>query len=499
MVTTQEALALVVKLSERLALRGKKIKPRFDYLEADQPLKFATEKWKTIHASRYKEFSDNWCEVVASAPVDRLRVDGFRIGDDKQTGDERELWLDWQRAEMTAQSNEGFMSSVVGSRSAVIVWADDDGRPEPTWELPEEVIVDYAPGSRRHRRAALKVWTDDDHEYATLYLPDELWKWSRPASVSERARHRLVEAGLDIPTLDLGHAGWEPREVSDEKWPLPNPLGVVPVVEVLNRPRRGGQPISDIDGVMAMQDTCNLMWSYLFPAADHASMPARVITGGEPPKVPVLDDAGQVIGSRPAKMEELEAGRFLYLPGASGIDSWEAAKNDYFIGVIREAIAHIAAQTRTPGHYLLSNEKFANLNGDALTAAEVPLATKVENFQLHASPEIKEIAALMALVRNKAAFADQIRSTSSLQFVHWKDGAINSLAQLADAATKDRSIGISLRTILERRYGFTSEQIDREMERIREEDMDPVTRAFVDELGGAGAGADRPATAPVGG
>jgi hypothetical protein len=245
---------------------------------------------------------------------------------------------------------------------------------------------------------------------------------------------------------------------------------------------------------MAMQNAINMLWAYLFTAADHASMPARVVLGAEPPKIPILNSDGQVIGSKPAKIEDLAKGRLLFLPGSGNnqptIAQWDAAKLDVFTGVVSEAIGHIAAQTSTPGHYLLTNEKFANLNGDALTAAEVPLATKVANQQVHFNPAAKETAALMAQVRGKSDLAAAIREADGRQFTQWKDPAMHSLGQVSDAATKDRAVGMSLRTTLERRYGMTEQEIDRELDRIRTEQTDPIlSQILKDSVGNADTGA----------
>lgn len=480
MSTAEQALRITDRLYARLSSRRPGIERRYDYLNGKHPLRFATDEWKKFHEGRFKGFSDNWCDAVASAAVDRLRIDGFRLAesDGVVSGDEKQLWSDWQRNELGAQSNQGFLASAVAKRSATLVWADDE-EPEVTWERPDQVIVDYAATGRR-RTAALKAWVDSEagREYATLYLPDEVWKWERPTLAG------LARAGFTLPGLG---GGWVPREVPGEPWPLPNPLGAVPVVEWLNRPRLGNEPISDIDGVIAMQDTINAMWGYLFPAADHASMPARVFMGGEPPKVPVLDSDGQVIGSRPAKMEDLAEKRLLHLT-SDKIGEFTPAKLDVFLGVITEAVGHIAAQTRTPGHYLLTNEKFANLNGDALTAAEVPLATKCVSAQTHYGPAAKETAALMALVRGKKDLARAIRESDALRFVQWKDPAMHSLAQVADAATKDRAVGMSLRTVLERRYGFTEPEIEQELARVREERSDPTLDRIAEGLINADAG-----------
>lgn len=500
--TAEAALAWVNKLYQRLADRRPAIEKSFNYFEGKQPLVYATDAWRSFHEDRYSDFADNWCAVVARSPVDRLRIDGFRLGGptDRLTDDEQQLWSDWNRNDLEAQASQGFLTSGIAKRSAVLVWGNEDDEPEVTWEHPSQVVVDYAPGSRV-RRAALKAWTDDRTEFATLYLPDGVWKFERPTYLDTEERERLKAQGFIVPSALESAGSWRPREVANEPWPLKNPLGEVPIVEWLNRPLLGGDPISDIAGVMAMQDAINILWAYLFTAADHASMAARVVLGAEPPKIPILDESGQVVGSKPAKLEDLAQGRLLFLPGAGGnarIDQWDAAKLDVFGSEIARAIGHIAAQTQTPGHYLLSNEKFANLNGDALTAAEVPLVTKTGHAQTFYNPAAKDTARLMAKVRSRSDLADEIAQMNGRHFVQWKDPAMHSLGQVADAATKDRAVGLSLRTVLERRYGMTEPEIERELQRIREEQsdpfalLDPATRAA---MKASGADADAAAGA----
>lgn len=497
MATAAAALALVNKLHARLVERRPGIEKAFRYFSGDQPLMYATDQWKAFHKDRYKGFSDNWCGVVGRVPVDRQEIIGFRLGasTDVVTAEEKELWADWNRNDLGAQSNQGFLSSTIAKRSAVLVWGDKDGVPEVSWEHPSQVIVDYAPGSTRKRVAALKAWVDDDREFATLYLPHEVWKFERSSVGISNGR---TAGGLYISGA-IGMGGWIPREVKGEKWPLPNPLGEVQIVEWLNRPLLGGQPISDIDGTMAMQNAINMLWAYLFNSADQASMSARVVTGAEPPKIPILDENGQIVGSKPANLEDLANGRLLFLPGVAGstpsIDQWDAAKLDVFTDVIKEQVGHIAAQTSTPGYYLLTNESFANLNGDALTAADVPLVDKVHNQRLHFNPAAKETAALMALVRGKKDLAATIRGSDGHRFVQWKNAAMHSPSQVSDSATKDRAVGMSLRSVLERRYGMSEPEIDREMARIRDEGridpealLDPVTLLAI--KGAAGVNTD---------
>lgn len=491
MATAEQALSRVNKLYAVLQGRRPEVEKSFGYFGGKQPLAYASDQWKKFHESRYKDFSDNWCGVVGRSPVERLGIYGIRVGDDVDvvSDDERELWRDWQRNEMEEQASQGFLASTIAKRSAVLVWGDKNDEPVVSWEHPSQVVVGYSPSNRRRREAALKAWTEDGIEYATLYLPDEVWKFERPSYMATQGR---TASGIVVPGF-VGNGGWQQRVVSGETWPLENPLGEVPIVEWLNRPMLGQEPLSDIAGTMAMQDAINMLWAYLFTAADHASMPARVVLGAEPPKIPILDENGQIIGSKPAKLEDLAQGRLLFLPGSTGnqptIDQWDAAKLDVFTGVIAEAIGHIASQTSTPGHYLLTNEKFANLNGDALTAAETPLVQKVKEAHKYYSGSARETFRLMAKVRGNDGLAEDIRTAR----VQWKDAEMHSLSQIADAATKDRAVGMSLATVLRTRYGMNQQEVDEELRRVREESTDALISGLLRP------GPDETANADLGG
>ena len=150
---------------------------------------------------------------------------------------------------------------------------------------------------------------------------------------------------------------------------MPNPLGVLPLVEFPNRPLLGRGPISDIDGTMAMQDGANLMWAYLFGAADYASMPARVVMGQEPPKMPILDANGLKVGEKPLDIEALTKGRMLWLTGQAAVGQWDAAKLDVFTSVIDVMVKHIGAQNKVPLNYFGA---LSNVNGETLDSLRTP-------------------------------------------------------------------------------------------------------------------------------
>lgn len=425
---------------------------------------YASESWRREHADRYKNFSDNWCGVVGTAAAERTEVTGVRLGDDVDTIDEqeRQLWQDWLVNELPLQSSQGFLTSSIARRSYAQVWADGDGDPVVEWLPPSQAIVDYAPGSQMRGRAAVWSYADGDFEY--VIFDDggtSLWKWRRPASMESIVTGQ-TPAGLVV----IGNAGtndgwqpWQPPE--DDVWPLPNPLGELTVREFPHKPALAREPLSRIAGTMAMQDAINMLWAYLFVAADFASMPARVVLGQEPPKLPILDDSGQKIGEKAVDIAELARGRMLWLTGQNAkIDSWEAANLDVFTGVINVAVKHTAAQTRTPIHYIVG--ELGNVNGETLKATETPLTADVRDDHKAYGVGLRGLFRLMALARGNTAVANACRTAT----IGWANPETRSEAQLADAALKDRQVGFPLEWIAQERYGLSQTDTARLMDMV---------------------------------
>jgi len=445
------AIATLNRLHKSLIARSKGVEKCDAYYRGDQRLEFVSDRFREFQMERnLGQFSDNWCRVIADSPAERLEVTGFRLDDASTVNDvERALWDVWKRNDMDLQSSQGFLESGIAATSYVLVWGDPDtDQPLMTWEHPSQVIVDYDSERPRVRRSALKAWRDDDTEYATLYTPSAVWKFQRPVS----------KWGND-------DRKWDQRTVAGEPWPLPNPLGEVPIVEFPNRPMLGQAPLSEIQGAMALQDAINLLWAYLFTAADFASLPARVVMGAEMPMIPVLDSNGQIVGEKPVEIPQLEQGRMLWLTGQNAsIGQWNAADLKVFTDVVEVAVGHLAAQTRTPQHYLVG--KMANLSAESLRAAEAGLAKKVNEMQTYFSPAVREVFRLVALTQDDAALADACRGGRVL----WRDSETRSEAQLVDALLKLQTIGFPFAWLAEK-YGLSDSELAR-VESLRASSLD---------------------------
>ena len=466
-ISEPEARLLVEKMSQELRARQPNISRWNDYYDGVQQLVFASDAWKSAHGSRYGDFADNWCGVVADSPAERLVVSGIVLPEEQAP--DAALWRTWQQNEGDAESSAGFVDMNVSGRVFVLVWGDPV---EVTWESPEEVIVAYEPGSHRKRTAALKVWREDDHvEHATLYLPDEVWKFRRATSNTR------------LEVIGEGALQWRPRELPEEPNPQPNPMGVVPIVELQNRPRLGGTVRSEVAGVAAMQDAINLLWAYLFTTADFASFPQRVVLGQDAPKVPILDDKGQVVGEREVPLEKFSSDRVVWLTGKqTKVDQWDAADLKQFTDIIEVQVGHVAAQTRTPPHYLATNKGLSNLSGDALVAAETGLVKKVEEQQLFTGPRIREVNRLICLAEGDTSKAAQVSAGS----VTWKDAASRSDQQMADKIIKMRQAGFPFRWILEEAR-ISPTDVERIMS-MRRDELEEAARADVAAIMGGEPG-----------
>jgi hypothetical protein len=213
----------------------------------------------------------------------------------------------------------------------------------------------------------------------------------------------------------------------------------VPIVELPNRPRLRSEPLSEVEGVAAMQDAINALWAYLFTTADFAALPQRVLLGATLPTLPVLDKAGQPTGAfKPMDpdvwMKAAATRRMLAFEGDQAkIGQWDAADLDAFTKVIEFAVGHVAAQSRTPAHYFVTG-KIANISGDGLTALGQAHISKARERAVYLGSGIRELAVVQYLMRGDKDRANAAR----LGRVEWCEFETRSLAQTADYALKLR-------------------------------------------------------------
>lgn len=469
MVMPDEAAATLERLATELNRRRTDIETFDAAYRGEHKLQFASEDFRDFFADRYSRFSDNWCGVVADAPHERLEITGIRLGND----DDADLFDAWRHTDADQGSDLAMLDAIIAGRAFALVWGDRDGRPVVTFEHPSQAIVGYDPETRE-RKAGAKVWADETFEYATLYLPDEIWKFQRDRVTQNDDPSQAVAMA---PRLS---GGWNLRAEGR----MPNPLGKVPLVEWQNRPRLLGEPHSDLGDTLGWQHAINLLWAETFAVADEATIGQRLVIGAERPVTPILDEDGNQVGEKEVDLRKWRRDRIAWLEDPTAkAHEWKPASLEPFTKAVEIAVGHVAAQSRTPAHYLLVGGTIANVSSDAMKALETGLVKRTTEKTQHFGRAARDVFELVALVADDRSKAEQVRSGTVL----WKDVENRSDAQLADAALKDRQIGLPLRYILEKRYNLPPAEIERVIAMRDAEAADPIIQQII---GQAGADAD---------
>lgn len=380
----------------------------------------------------------NYMGLVVDATAERMEVQGFRLSTDPDdapaspadlaAADQRpdpeatddEAWRLWQANDLDEEFDAGNLDSIKYGRSFLLVAPNDDDPQTPliTFESPYQAIVAYQPGTRR-RAAGLKLWTDDwtGQVMATLFLPDEVWKWQAPAKT----------AGM------TGPPDWEPRQVDGEPWPAPNPLEVVPLVEMPNRSRR--DPSSEIADLITIQDRINKTLFDRLMTQDTGAFPQTWGTG--------VDLGAEFRRGRLRMLAvEDESARF---------GQFDAAPLEPYGAMKREDVKDIASRSRTPAQYLLG--ELNNVNGQTLQAAESGLVSKVTQRMRPRSGTLETVLRLAFL-----AAGDTARARALSMETVWRNPMYRTEGELVDALVKMSTLGVPHEALWER-WGATPEQI----------------------------------------
>ncbi|MEU7190939.1 phage portal protein [Streptomyces sp. NPDC045369] len=427
-------LQMTQRLFGKLQRRRSAAKKWSRAYEGDRPLLFTSPEFSTQTGGLFDEFSDNWCAVVPDSTVERLVPLAFRLEDgtvDQAAGKA------WRRSECDVEIGLALLEALITGRSYALVWRNADAV-EITFQNASSAIVEYVPGRRRLRAAGLMTWRDHGIEFATLFTPTTVYRWQRPS----RGGGQWAERTAGLSRGEPSH--------------IPNPIGVVPLVELPNRSRLFGPPRSEIATVLPLQDAVNTLWAHLMTASDGLALPARAVLGMDRPVREIVDDTGEVVGEEDLPLDKFRSDRLLWLEkeGAS-IAEFSAADLQNYLRVIEVAVQHIAAQTRTPPTYLAG--QLVNVSPDGVAASELGLVAKVTEKQRHFGSGLREIMRLEALANGEAGRAESL----ALGSVVWRDPQFRSDSQYSDALVKLKSIGVPDEALWERIPGVTPDEIER--------------------------------------
>lgn len=381
----------------------------------------------------------NWVKLVADAPSERLAVVGFRFGED--VAGDQDAWRIWQQNQLDADQALVHDNALQTGQSYALVWADEDGQPLITPEHSSQMVVAYVPGSRRKRMAALKSWTDEDGRgLCTLYTPTDIFKWQTKSTTP----------GLGFANGDLG---WEPRLVDGETWPLPNALGVVPVVEFSAnrslRPSMYGGGMAEYESVIPIQDRINKTVFDRLVTAEHQAFRQRWAIGWDPPR----NDAGEVDQAAMQRASQSSLWTFDMDPSEIKLGEFDQADFGGFLAAVEADVNAMAAISKTPPQYLLG--AMVNISGDALVAAESGLVSKTQKHQMNFAESWEEVMRLALRV------TDDPRANDLQSMIIWRDAEMRNMAQTVDAVLKMKQLGVPTEALWQMLPGVTPQDINR--------------------------------------
>lgn len=451
-------------LLEELRRRSDAYTRRNDYFTGAQGQRFVATGYRQLFANAFEWYRENVCATVVDYVDNRLALAGFRFpaaaGTKPNATDDR-AWEVWQDNGLDARSQLAHSEAMVKSVAYVLVSPFEGervgvGRRSPliTIEKPTETIVAYAPGGRT-RIVGLKTWYDatTGRQYVTLYYPDTIEKFQ----------------GAGNPWANQHGSGWksvdgafERRRVEGEDWPLRNPLGVVPIVPLVNRPWLGSglfagiEGRSDIDDVIPVQDAINFLALNGIVASDKAAFPQKWATGVEIPKDP---KTGKSAADWQPDIDDILSTR---APDAK-FGNFDVAELAQYDKAIRGKLELVSLQTHIPVSNFLS-QTGQPASGEARETADASLTKKIERKQLHFGEGWEEVMQLAFL-----ALGDSARANDTACEAEWAYAGIEPSAAKIDALVKERqTLRVPLEVLWER-AGYSPTQRQQFQRMIEEE------------------------------
>lgn len=451
------------RLHDRLEKRRPALDILNDYYVGDQPLAYSSDKFRQAFGGLFMNLSDNWCGVVVDAVEERVKPQGIRIVSESDAvplgnnGDrtlprgveaDKDAWVIWQRNNLDTGSQMAHVEALTEGYANLLVWSDQDGKALITPEAASQSLVECYPGSRQ-RAAAIKEWRDDwtGKICATVYLPDAIYKYMSRKEYKEGD-------GLSRVKWEQRFISMGPEEADVEEWPLPNPLGVVPMICLPNRPRLLDEYDSEIRGLMPLQDAVNKLVADMLVAAEFQAFRQRWATGLE---IPVDPQTNQPVEPFKAAVDRL----WLSENAEATFGEFAQADLRIFVAGIEMFVQHAATQSRTPPHYFYLSGQFPS--GESIKSAETGLVSKALRRMTHWG-EAHEEALRLAFAVEQDPRADAFMSE-----MIWGDPESRSEAEHTDAIIKMSKLNVPDVALWER-WGATPQEIERwqELQEVQE-------------------------------
>lgn len=452
---------------------------RQNYVDGEQDLPYAPQGVNEEYQALREQSVANWLKLAMVTPIQRIRVDGFRTGRDRDA--DRATWEQvWQANRLDARQRLVYLPMMVHDQGLMSVWPNESDRASPRIrpESSRRVHLEVDPEDPFRTAWSVKEFTLTDRQPSAVWTPKPVVTGRQVAVVYDDATWFRFERAN-------GAGSWEP--VKDGT----HPLGEQPFVPYSLNADEDGDLHPSIEPLMPQQDAINTIRFQTLLAMQFSAFRQRVFSGYDPvvrdekgnpvykknsDGTQMLDSNGQPVPivSSPGR---IGVDRALVFPGADTkvFDLPESNLSNY-IEVLGEFLTQFFATGQIPPQYLLS--RMANLSGDALAGAESTLQALISDIK----DAVGESHEHLMRLANRARGEDEPDLASEAIF---GEGEARSFAQTVDAITKLVNINFPRRAAFEMIPGATQTKVDEWMRQMAaEETLDPTIERVARELAG---------------
>lgn len=422
-----DPLAWVTLLSNRLYLQARHAAFYDSYYSGDRANLLARKLFEDVFGSQNNLVPHllppeaNLGKVGVDAVAERLRIEGFRVGDDPVQAGAKEAWDIWIGNDLDVIWPMAQIEALVKGTTGLLTWPGLDSEPVISVEDPSQMVIHRMNVPPYSVDAALKLYVD---EWTGKQIG---WLW-RPG-----VRYDLRQ----------GAAGWEIAGQTTYQ-------GDPPVVELANRTRLLRAPSSELAGVTPLLDVYTLLMADMVVAADTGAFPVRTATGiklaRRPDGTPITPFNVRVDKAMVSENKDASYGS---LPPSDLAG---------YIAAIDMVLQQVRMLTRAPEHYY-GKGAGTNVSGEALKSSESPLVKKAEGIQGPFGSSARRTMGRALVVAESASAGQRIGVT-------WGRTETRVEAQDVDAGQKLVTMGVPLEVILTETVGFPPELVERAMRGI---------------------------------
>lgn len=438
------------------------------YYDGDQPLAFATRKYRSQFWRLFKGYCDNMCQSVVDVQAERLEVIGFTssgavpttvtydaegnlvedgapppvvtnpdplipdqpaktvtitlVEDDQG----EQAWEEWEDESMPLVADQ--VHSDVLLYGDAFVMADENG----VWrQEPSEIAVRYSKEQPGVLEAAAKFWKDDDgHGRLNIYTPAGLTKF-RSA--------RPLEKGKDMKEADF--------ESVEGGGTLPQGI---PVIHFANK-KYGRYGISELASVLPLQDALNKAEMDLMISMEYQAFRQRWLTG-------VDVDLDPVTGLPLNFPGQHGPGNFLsFSDPETKVGEFAGAELKPYVDVIENLRAQIARVSGIPPHYFFVGSSGATVSGETLKVSESRFTRKGKRQQRcfgKGWENVMDLVLEISSTQHDDATYDEATDLNAL----WDEVTPRSESEDMDVLIKKGTIGVP-NSQLQREAGYDPDEI----------------------------------------